>query len=558
MSDLQRHVRKVEARSASEFDVVIIGAGFAGMYMLFKAREMGLSTRVFEAANGVGGTWYWNRYPGARCDTESMQYSYQFSDALQQEWEWTERFATQPEILSYANHVADRFDLRRDIQFNARVTSAVFAEATGKWTIETDDGIRVLASFCVAAMGCLSAIYQPDIKGLESFEGASYHTGQWPHDGVDFTGMRVGIIGTGSSAIQAIPHIAKQATELVVFQRTPNYMVPAHNGPLDKEYQQRTKANYAELRRAAKQNRIGTLIEMNQMSALDATPEERQREYARRWQQGGFAFLGAYRDLVSDREANDTATEFIRAEIRKIVKDPKVAERLSPRYAIGCKRLCVDIDYWETFNRPNVTLVDVSEVPIESITPSGVKIGDREYALDGIVFATGFDAMTGALLNVDIRGRDGLALREKWTDGPRTYLGLGVADFPNLFIVTGPGSPSELTNMIPTIEHHVEWITDCIGYLRARGLKQIVPSADAEEAWVNHVREVAGASLRGTCNSWYLGANVPGKPRVYLPYAGGFPVYVKKCDEVAAKGYEGFELGQKMALTHPLSIGSEL
>jgi cyclohexanone monooxygenase len=542
MSDLHQKIPKIQAGSAGEFDLVIIGAGFAGMYMLFKARERGLSTRVLEAGNGVGGTWYWNRYPGARCDAESMQYSYQFSEALQQEWEWTERYAAQPEILRYANHVADRFDLRRDIQFNVRVTSTAFDEATAKWVIETDDGTLMSASFCVAAMGCLSSTYLPDIEGLDSFKGDFYHTGQWPHDVTEFSGMRLGVIGTGSSAIQLIPQLAKQAAQLFVFQRTPSYVVPAKNGPLDKDLQQRTKATYPELRRAAKQNASGLLIDVNQRSALDATPEERQLEYERRWQQGGFGFIGAYRDLLFDRKANDTAAEFVRAKIRETIKDPKVAELLSPSHAIGCKRLCVGIDYWETFNRPNVTLVDVSKEPIEAITPSGLKIGDREYALDGIVFATGFDAMTGALLKVDIRGRAGLSLRDKWTDGPRTYLGLGVADFPNLFIITGPGSPSELTNMLPTIEQHVEWIADCISYLRAYGLKQIVPSVEAEEAWVAHVREVAGTTLRLTCNSWYLGANVPGKPRVYLPYAGGFPVYVKKCEEVAAKGYQGFAL----------------
>ncbi|MEA2821099.1 MAG: hypothetical protein QOJ86_3103 [Bradyrhizobium sp.] len=538
MSDLQQKIRKTEAGPA-DFDLVIIGAGFAGMYMLFKAREMGLSTRVLEAGNGVGGTWYWNRYPGARCDAESMQYSYQFSEPLQQEWEWTERYAAQPEILRYANHVADRFDLRRDIQFNVRVTSAVFDEAKLKWVIEADDGTLISASFCVAAMGCLSSTYLPD-KDLNSFKGDFYHTGQWPHDPIDFTGMRVGIIGTGSSAVQLIPQVAKQAAQLFVFQRTPNYVVPAKNGPLDRDVQQRTKAVYPELRRVAKQNAQGLLIDVNQMSALDATPEERQFEYERRWQQGGFTFIGAYRDLLFNQKANDTAAEFVRAKIRETIKDPKVAELLSPRHALGCKRLCVGIDYWETFNRPNVTLVDVSKAPIEAITPTGVKVGDREYVLDCIIFATGFDAMTGALLKVDIRGRDGLSLRDKWAAGPRTYLGLGVADFPNLFIITGPGSPSELTNMIPTIEHHVEWIADCIRHLRARGLKQIEPSAEAEEAWVAHVQEVVGTTLRLTCNSWYLGANVPGKPRVYLPYAGGFPVYVEKCEEVVAKGYQGF------------------
>jgi cation diffusion facilitator CzcD-associated flavoprotein CzcO len=542
MSDSMGKGRRVVTEAPTEFDVVIVGAGFAGMYMLYKAREMGLSACVFEAGSGVGGTWYWNRYPGARCDAESMQYSYQFSDQLQQEWEWTERYAAQPEILRYANHVADRFDLRRDIRFNACVIAIVFDEEKRTWLFETSDGTSVSARFCVTAMGCLSVPYLPAIEGLKSFKGPHYHTAQWPHEGVDFAGKRVGVLGTGSSAIQAIPQIAKEASELFVFQRTPNYMVPAQNRPLGREEQQRIKAAYANLRLAAKQSISGTLLDINRMSALAATPEERQREYEWRWQEGGFVFLGAYLDLLFDRRANETAAEFVRAKIRETVEDPNVAALLSPNDVFGCKRLCVDIDYWATFNRTNVTLVDVSKVPIEAITASGVRVGEKEYELDVVVLATGFDAMTGALLKVDIRGRGGLSLRDKWSQGPRTYLGLGMAEFPNLFMITGPGSPSELTNMIPSIEQHVEWIADCISYLRANGLKQIVPSAEAEETWTAHVSEVAGASLRSTCDSWYFGANVPGKPRVYLAYTGGFPVYVKKCEDVAANGYEGFAL----------------
>ncbi|HUN53161.1 MAG TPA: NAD(P)/FAD-dependent oxidoreductase [Candidatus Sulfotelmatobacter sp.] len=538
--------RQASARnggSAEAFDLVIIGAGFAGMYMLHKARERGLKACVLEAGGGVGGTWYWNRYPGARCDVESMQYSYQFSEALQQEWEWSERYAAQPEILRYANHVADRFDLRRDIRFNARVTSAVFDEATGTWAVATDDGRRATATFVVTAMGCLSSANTPKIAGLESFKGAVYHTGQWPHEGVDFSGMRVAVIGTGSSAIQSIPHFAEQARELHVFQRTANYMVPAHNRPLDPDVQRQVKADYPRLRALAKQSVSGLLQQINEQSALAVTPEEREREFEGRWQQGGFVFLGAYIDLLFDQKANDTAAEFVRGKIRETVRDPKVAALLSPSNVIGCKRLCVDTGYWQTFNRANVTLVDVSRTPIDAITPEGIRVGERDYAVDAIVFATGFDAMTGALLRVDIRGRDGLALKDKWMEGPRTYLGLGVAGFPNLFTITGPGSPSVLTNMIPSIEQHVEWIADCIGHMRAKGFKWIEAETAAEEAWVAHAREVAGLSLRSTCSSWYLGANIPGKPRVYLPYTGGFPAYVQKCSEVAARGYEGFALG---------------
>lgn len=540
---------QVQERSApgvraggGEFDVVVVGAGFAGMYMLHRLRGLGFRTRVLEAGSGVGGTWYWNRYPGARCDIESMQYSYQFSDELQQEWEWTERYAAQPEILNYANHVADRFDLRRDIEFESSVRSAVWDDGAGRWTLETDDGRRYSARHCVMATGCLSSPNRPRFEGMERFEGPTYHTGHWPHEGVDFTGKRVAVIGTGSSAIQSIPIIAEQAKHLTVFQRTPNYAIPAHNAPLAPEYQRDFKAHYAEFRARAKQMPTGVAFDYRDVSALEATPEEREEEYEKRWARGGLAFLGGFRDLLFVKEANDTAADFVRARIRERVKDPEVAELLCPTNVIGCKRLCVDIGYYETYNRPNVTLVDVSEQPVEAITPTGVRAHGEEYKVDAIVFAPGFDAMTGALLKIDIRGRDGLPLAEKWDGGPQTYLGLATVGFPNLFMITGPGSPSVLTNMIPSIEQHVDWVTDCIAYLRDRRLGEIEPTAEAEHDWVRHVNEVADLSLRSTCSSWYVGANVPGKPRVFMPYIGGFPAYVKKCEEVVANGYEGFDL----------------
>jgi cation diffusion facilitator CzcD-associated flavoprotein CzcO len=529
--------------SASSYDVVIVGAGFAGMYMLHRLRGLGFSAHVYEAGSGVGGTWYWNRYPGARCDVESMQYSYQFDDALQQEWNWTERYSPQPEILRYANHVADRYDLRRDITFDTRVTSARFDEAAGRWQIETDTGKRVTARWCVMATGCLSSPNTPKIEGLESFAGERYHTGNWPHEEVDFTGKRVGVIGTGSSAIQSIPLIAEQAEHLVVFQRTPNYMVPAHNAPLDSAFRDQVKASYAEMRARAKRTPSGIDLPFNLASALDATPEERRRAYQERWNTGGFTFMGAFGDLLLKQEANDTAAEFVRAKIRDVVKDPAVAETLSPANVIGCKRLCVDTGYWATFNRSNVTLVDVSERPIEAITPTGVRAHGREHTIDALVLATGFDAMTGALSKIDIRGRDGRALKDKWAEGPRSYLGLAIAGFPNLFTITGPGSPSVLTNMLPTIEQHVEWIADCIAWMRAQKLERAEASVEAEDAWVAHNREVAGNTLRSTCSSWYVGANVPGKPRVFMPYIGGFPVYIEKCRDVASKRYDGFVLG---------------
>jgi cation diffusion facilitator CzcD-associated flavoprotein CzcO len=527
-------------------DAVVVGAGFAGLYTLHRLRGLGLTARVYEAGKGVGGTWYWNRYPGARCDVESMDYSYSFSDELQQEWRWTERYAAQPEILKYINHVADRFDLRRDIQFETRVTSAVFDEATSRWSIETDRGDRVSARFCIMATGCLSDAQVPDFKGRETFEGKWYHTGKWPHEGVDFTGQRVGIIGTGSSAIQSIPIIARQAAHLFVFQRTPNYSLPAQNAPLDPAYERRVKESYADFRRQARESRVGFVVYVIGDSALAVTAEERQREYEKSWSRGGLGFSAAYTDLLVSKEANDTAAEFFRAKIRSIVRDPAVAEILCPKsYPLGTKRLCVDTGYYATFNRDNVTLVDGSRVPIEAITPKGVRTREAEYAVDDLVFATGFDAMTGALLNIDIRGRGGRPLQEVWAAGPRTYLGIAIAGFPNLFAITGPGSPSVLSNMIVSIEQHVDWIADCLTYLRTHGHATIEATAQAQEAWVQHVNEVGHMTLYPLAPSWYMGANIPGKPRIFMPYIGGVGVYRQKCDEVAAKGYAGFALGRR-------------
>jgi cation diffusion facilitator CzcD-associated flavoprotein CzcO len=532
----------LRAGARDTFDAVIVGAGFAGMYMLHRLRNLGFSVRVYEAGSGVGGTWYWNRYPGARCDVESVQYSYQFSDALQQEWEWTERYATQPEILRYAEHVADRFDLRKDIQLDTRVSAATFDEGCRRWTIECSDGARVSARFCIMATGCLSSTNTPQFPGLDSFQGALYHTGHWPHRKVDFTGQRVGVIGTGSSAIQSIPLIAEEAQHLFVFQRTAHYSVPAHNASLDLEYKRRVKAEYPAMRSRAKQMFAGIDMRLNDRSAVQVSAEERQREYEGRWAYGGVSFMGAFNDLLFHDGSNATAAEFVRGKIREIVRDPALAEALSPRYVIGCKRLCVDTGYYDTFNRANVSLVDVSRAPIEAITPQGVRVAGKVYEIDSLVLATGFDAMTGALTRIDIRGKSGEALRDKWHGGPRAYLGLMTAGFPNLFTITGPGSPSVLTNMLPSIEQHVDWIADCLVHLRNRGMTQIEPTLEAENEWVVHVNEVAGTSLRSTCSSWYVGANVPGKPRVFMPYIGGFPAYLQKCNEVVAAGYRGFAM----------------
>ena len=521
-------------------EVAIIGAGFAGMYLLHRLRGMGVPAKVLEAGSGVGGTWYWNRYPGARCDIESIQYSYQFDDALQQEWEWTERYATQPEILKYAEHVADRYDLRGDIQFNSRVSAATYDEAASEWTIEVEDGTKMVARLCVMATGCLSVPNRPNIKGLERFAGPTYQTGEWPHEPVDFTGQRVAVIGTGSSAIQSIPKIAEQASHLTVFQRTANYSVPARNAPLDPEYVKSVKARYAEFRAEAAATGPGIHAVFNPGSVLDDTPEQQYAAYEERWQKGGLIFMGAYGDAMLSHEGNSVPANFVRQKIRETVKDPEIAERLSPKNIIGGKRLCVDTGYYDTFNRDNVTLIDIKEQPLQEITATSIRVDGQEIEIDALVLATGFDAMTGAIKNVDIQGRGGAKLQERWADGPSSYLGLAMADFPNLFTVTGPGSPSVFTNMLPTIEQHVDWIVDCIGYMNAGNYRCIEATEQAEAEWWEHVQEVANIGIKGTTDSWYIGANVEGKPRVFMPYLGGYPEYCRRCDEIVANGYTGF------------------
>ncbi|WP_433189999.1 flavin-containing monooxygenase [Actinoallomurus sp. CA-150999] len=530
-----------------EVDAVVIGAGFAGLYQLYRLRELGFSAQGFEAGSGVGGTWFWNRYPGARCDVESMDYSYSFSEELEQEWEWTERFPTQPEILRYLNYVADRFELRRMIRFNTRVTSARYDDRTARWAVTTDQGQEISARFVIAATGCLSVWQIPDFPGLESFQGSAFHTGNWPHEPVDFTGLRVGVIGTGSTGIQAIPQIAKQAAHLFVFQRTPNFSVPARNHLLTAEYQAFRKTTYREYRERAKVSGGGHSAILPTKSALDDTDADRRREYEQRWQKGGApAMQMAYTDLMTNPQANETIAEFVRSKIRETVKDPAVAEKLTPAdYPFGAKRLCVDIDYFETYNRDNVTLVDVRDAPIEKITPRGIATGGREYELDAIVFATGYDAMTGPLLSMDVRGRDGKPLRDAWAAGPRTYLGIQVTGFPNLFTITGPGSPSVISNMVVSIEQHVDWVSDCLVHMREHGVETVEPVAEAQDAWVAHVNDAAAGTLFVRAKSWYLGDNIPGKPRVFMPFVGGVGVYRKKCDEVVANGYEGFVMSPR-------------
>jgi cyclohexanone monooxygenase len=538
------------AKSAESCDVVVVGAGFAGMYMLHKLRGQGMTARVFEQGSGVGGTWYWNRYPGARCDVESMQYSYSFSDELQQEWNWSERYAPQPEILKYANHVADRFNLRPDIQFDTSVERAEFDERANTWSVTTSDGKTVTAKFVVLATGCLSNARMPDIKGLDRFKGKVYHTGHWPHEPVDFTGQRVAVIGTGSSGIQAVPVIAEQAKHLTVFQRTANFSIPARNAALTVEERDWFRQNYSDVRRFAReQARNGIYTQLPDRGALEDSDDERRAKYEASWQHGGVNFMAVYNNVLLDKAANDTAADFVRGKIAEIVRDPTTAKLLQPNnHPIGSKRICVDSDYFAAFNRSNVELVDIKSSPIEEITETAVRVGGKDHEADAIVLATGFDAMTGSVAKIDIVGREGQTLNQKWAEGPKTYLGLMSAGFPNLFIITGPGSPSVLSNMIVSIEQHVDWIADCLAYMRDNRLVSMEAQTAAEDNWVAHVNEVAYTTLFPQANSWYMGANIPGKPQVFMPYIGGVPVYRQICDDVAAKGYEGFVMaGAKRA-----------
>ncbi len=524
-----------------ELDAIVVGAGFAGLYMLHRLRRQALRVQVLEAGDDVGGTWYWNCYPGARCDVESLQYSYSFDEELQQEWVWTERYAKQGEILAYIHHVADRFDLRRDIRLNTRVVAGAFDADANRWTVTTDGGDTLSARFLVSAVGCLSASRVPDIPGRDSFRGGSFHTGTWPKEGVDFTGLKVAVIGTGSSGIQAIPRIAEQAAELTVFQRTPNFSVPAWNRPLTDAEQIAWKAHYPEHRDKARTTRSGILYDYSQRATGDVGEEERQAEYARRWLRGGANFTHAFNDVFIRRESNDQLAEFVRGKIRQTVHDPAVADRLVPKdHAIGTKRICVDTDYYQTFNRPNVRLVDLRETPIEAIVPEGIRTTDATRAFDAIVFATGYDAVTGSVERLGLVGPDGVSLKQRWSAGPATYLGIMVAGLPNLFLVTGPGSPSVLTNVIVSIEHHVDWIARCLDTMRAEGVDRIEADAEAQAQWVAHVNQVADATLFPSTASWYMGANIPGKPRVFLPYVGGFGSYARICEEAVADGYRGF------------------
>ncbi len=527
-------------------DAVVVGAGFSGLYLCHRLIEAGFTVRVFEVADDVGGTWYWNRYPGARCDIESVQYSYQFSPELQQEWTWSERYASQPELLDYIGHVADRFDLRRHITFETRVDRATFDDTTNRWRVEAsgvghDRAETIDARFLLLGVGVLSTTITPSFTDLHRFQGRTFHTGTWPHDPVDVSGRRVGVVGTGSSAIQSIPLLAEEAEHLHVFQRTANYIVPARNRRLEADEMATIKAGYDELRAKAWERPTGFLFPFNPGSIHDVTPEERDERLQRQWEIGGLPFLGAFGDILFDREANELVAQWWAGKIREVVDDPDVAELLIPKGDIfGGKRLCADTGYYETFNRDDVTLVDVSGSGIERFTSSGLVAEGVEYELDDVVFATGFDALTGSVVRIDITGPAGTTIADRWATGPDTYLGLGIAGFPNLFNLQGPGSPGVFVTMVTGIEHQTDWVVDCLVWMRDRDLTRCEATLEAQQAWGEEVDRAAAASLRSQCDSWYTGANVTGKHRRFMPYIGGFPAYRQACAEVADDDYRGF------------------
>lgn len=523
-------------------DVIVVGAGFAGLYLLHRLRAMGLRCQVIEAGDDVGGTWYWNRYPGARCDVESIEYSYSFSPQLEQEWVWRERFAAQPDILRYLRHVAERFDLRRDIRLSTRVTAAVFQRERRIWRVSTGRGDAIEARWVVMATGCLSVARRPDIPGRDTFAGPSYHSGNWPHETVDFSGKTVGVIGTGSTAIQLIPELAHQARRLIVFQRTPNFSLPAHNRPLTDQEQATAKAHYRAIREKAKRSSAGVAyFPVPTHGALEVPADERERLLEAAWQRGGTGIGRTFNDTMIRPESNQLIADFVRKKIREKITDPALAEKVLPwNHPIGTKRVCLDNGYFEALGQSHVTVVDARTEPIAAIDAAGVQTASAHYPLDALVFATGFDAMTGALLAIDIRTDDGTTLRERWSGGPASYLGLAVSGLPNLFMVTGPGSPSVLSNVVVSIEQHVDWISDCINWMRRQNLSCIEATAGAQQSWVEHVNALADATLFPQARSWYTGANIPGKPRVFMPYVGGVAVYREKCDAIAAAGYQGF------------------
>lgn len=529
--------------SVSIKDVLVVGAGFAGLYAVHAARKAGLDVLCLEAGGGIGGTWYFNRYPGCRCDVQSIDYSYSFDDDLQAEWRWTERYATQPEILSYIHHVAERFDLSRHIHLNKRVASAHFHEAGSWWSVGTDDGDEHRARYVIFATGSLSTPIKPDLPGVDDFAGETYFTAQWPAVDPSFEGKRVGVIGTGSSGIQAVPVIAEQAASLTVFQRTANYSVPAFNRPLTEEDQARVREEYPERRRKSRMSGGGSMHEAYPKRAAECAEDERMAALEAGWRTGGVLFSKTFPDQLTDLEANDYAREFFEAKVRAKVADPSTAENLIPDdHPIGTKRICTDSGYYETFNRDHVRLVNLRREPISSVTSWGIKTVQESYEFDMLVFATGFDAMTGALLGIDIQGNAGTRIQDAWADGPVTYLGMQVPDFPNLFVINGPGSPSVLANMVLTSEQQVDWLLELILKSRSEGATQVEARKDSAEKWTSHIKTLAEGTLMPRANSWYMGANIEGKKRTFMLYAGGLGAFTTVCEEVKANSYEGFVL----------------
>ena len=520
------------------FDAVIVGAGFTGLYMLHVLRQKGFTARLVDAASGVGGTWYWNRYPGARCDIESMQYSFQFSEELQQEWEWTERYASQPEILAYIEHVAERFDLTRDIQFDTRVEAATWDENTGEWTVETDRGQALHARYFIMGVGCLSAPIKPTFEGEADFTGETYQTSIWPKEHVDFKGKRVGIIGVGSSAIQAGPLIAEEAEHVYIYQRTPNYVVPSQNRPLTPEEVKDIKSDYKGFRAKAYAGLTAFLFERHDQSVFDLTPDERRARFDNYWNIGGLPFLGAFNDILFNDDANQACIDYWRSRIEEIIDDPKLVELLTPDEEFGCKRLCSGTGFYEMFNRDNVTLVDVRGTGIERFTPAGLRAEGVDYDLDTIIFATGFDAMTGSVTRIRITGKGGQTIQQKWAEGPKTYLGLMISGFPNMFNMVSAGSPSVLATMVTAAEQHGDWVGECLDHMRETGKTVIEATPEAEAEWSAEVKRAGDASLRTNCDSWYVGSNIEGKARVFAPYIGGWPPYVARCNAETASKYE--------------------
>ena len=538
------------------FDAVVVGAGFSGLYLIKRLRDAGFSVRAIEAAPSVGGTWYWNAYPGARCDVESFDYCYSFSRELEEEWNWSERYPSQGELLAYLNHVADRFDLRRDIRFDTRVTAAEWDEAGAVWKVTLDSGECIEGRFCILAGGAISVPKPPEIDGIGSFRGACYHTGSWPQTPVDFSGMRVAVIGTGSSGVQTSTAIVDRVAQLTVFQRTPNFCAPIINYPLTPDDLAEFRRTSAARHEASRHSARGVPYPLSERSALEVSDAECEAILARAWDESHlFALRLSFRDVMDNEAANEKVAEFVRGKIREIVADPKVAETLSPRnYPYATKRPCIGKDYYAMFNRAHVRLVDLRETPIVRMTPRGIETTAGEMAFDTVIFATGFDALTGAAARIDIAGRTGTRLRDAWAAGPETYLGIATSGFPNLFLVTGPGSPGPLSAMVKSIEQHVDWIADCMAAMREFGQATIEALPEYQEAWMEHVQEVADGTLYPRADSWYTGANVPGKPRRFMPYLGGVGVYRAKCDAVAKAGYEGFQLEPERVLHEPGAV----